>query len=229
MSRGDGRIFKVKGSNKFHCAVCVDGVEVRWSSGTESEEKARKQLKKATAQIECGVFIGPSEQRLKFEDLVTGLTNYYTVKGKASLKSLPFFLKPLRAAFGLDRARKITDDRVMKYTADRLREGAKPATVNKELGVLKRMFRLAVEGRGLSAASMPNIKLLSENNARQGFLDPADFTRLRDAGASIAHSSFITTAGPSARSARRGPVRVTMRSFQVCSCTICAEAASGTR
>src|SRR5258706_572866 len=73
MSRGDGRIFKVKGSNKFHCAVCVDGVEVRWSSGSESEDKARKQLKKATAQIECGVFIGPSEQRLKFEDLVTGL------------------------------------------------------------------------------------------------------------------------------------------------------------
>src|SRR5882762_11177833 len=39
MSRGDGRIFKVKGSNKFHCAVCVDGVEVRWSSGSESEDK----------------------------------------------------------------------------------------------------------------------------------------------------------------------------------------------
>jgi integrase len=87
----------------------------------------------------------------------------------------------LRAVFGTDRARRITDARVRAYTADRLDDKAKPATVNKELGVLKRMFKLAVEGKRLSKASMPNIKLLRENNTRTGFVKPADFRRLRDA------------------------------------------------
>jgi hypothetical protein len=179
--RGDGRIFKPKNSNKIHCAVCVDGVERRWSSGSESEDEARRQLKRAVAQIRCGLFTDPNEQRLKFEDLARSLADYYMVNGKASLTSLPYFLKPLRAVFGTDRARRITDDRVMTYTADRLRDGARPATINKELGVLKRMFALAVDAKRLSKSSVPTIKLLPENNVRRGFVDPADFIRLREA------------------------------------------------
>jgi len=180
--RGDGRIFKVKGSPYFHLAVCVDGVEKRWSSGTDDPDKADKLLQKACAQIEAGVFTDPSERRLKFEDMAGDLTNYYKTRGKkASENSLPYFLKPLRAVFGMDRARRITDARVRAYTANRLSDGAKPATVNKELGVLKRMFKLAVEGKLLSATSTPLIKLLPENNTRSGFVKPADFGRLRDA------------------------------------------------
>src|ERR1017187_2177682 len=109
--RGDGRIFKVKGSPYFHLAVCVDGVEKRWSSGTDDPDKADKLLQKACAQIEAGVFTDPSERRLKFEDMAADLANYYKINGKASLESLPYFLKPLRAVFGMDRARRVTDDR----------------------------------------------------------------------------------------------------------------------
>lgn len=179
--RGDGRIFKVKGSRFWHFAYCYNGKEIRESSGSENEKVAAKKLGKALAKIECGVFIGPRESRLGFEDMTADLANYYGINGKASLESLPYFLKPLRAVFGMDRARGITDARVRKYVADRLRDGAKPATVNKELGVLKRMFKLAVEGKRLSAASTPLIKLLPENNTRTGFVEPAEFARLRDA------------------------------------------------
>src|ERR1017187_6099410 len=111
--RGDGRIFKVKGSPYFHLAVCVDGVEKRWSSGTDDQDKADKLLQKACAQIEAGAFTDSSERRLKFKDMAADLGNYYKVNGKnASLESLPYFLKPLRAVFGTDRARRITDARV---------------------------------------------------------------------------------------------------------------------
>lgn len=182
MSRGDGRIFKVKGSPYYHCAVCVDGVEERWSSETDDPDKARKQLEKACAQKEAGLFIGPKEQRLKFEDMAADLANYYKTKGKtASLESLPYFLKPLRAVFGMNRARSIKADRIRKYTADRLDEGAAPATINKELGVLQRMFSLALEDERLSKASVPSIKRLTENNTRTGFVEPADFTTLCNA------------------------------------------------
>jgi integrase len=188
MSRGDGRIWKV--GPMLHCALSVDGVEVRWSSGVrwssetyaDDEAKARKQLEKACAQKEAGLFIGPKEQRLKFEDMAADLANYYRTKGKtASLESLPYFLKPLRTVFGMNRARSIKADRIRKYTADRLDEGAKPATINKELGVLQRMFSLALEDERLSKASVPAIKRLTENNTRTGFVEPGDFARLRKA------------------------------------------------
>jgi hypothetical protein len=48
----------------------------------------------------------------------------------------------LRAAFGLSRALDITADRITAYAARRQEAGAQPATVNRELSALKRMFRL---------------------------------------------------------------------------------------
>jgi integrase len=179
--RGEGRIFKVKGSRFWHFAFCYNGKEIRDTSGSENEDVARKKLGKALAQIDAGVFIGPKERRLKFEDMAVNLTNYYKIEGRASLKSLPYFLKHLRPVFGMDRARSITADRTRKYTADRLQDKAKPATINKELGVLKRMFTLAIGDELLPQASMPNIQLLTENNTRMGFVKPADFLRLRAA------------------------------------------------
>ena len=59
------------------------------------------------------------------------------------------------------------------YKAHRLDQGAKPATVNRELAAIRRAFRLAVDGGKL--AMMPKVKLLRENNVRTGFFEPAEF------------------------------------------------------
>jgi len=80
----------------------------------------------------------------------------------------------LREAFGLDRALAITSECVAAYTERRLASGAQPATVNRELAALRRMFRLAEE----RLRYRPRITLLAEDNAREGFLDPADFAAL---------------------------------------------------
>src|SRR5262249_62126327 len=48
--------------------------------------------------------------------------------------------------------------------------------VKRELGALRRMFCLAVRGEKL--ASRPPITLLREDNVREGFIDPPEFTRL---------------------------------------------------
>jgi integrase len=52
-----------------------------------------------------------------------------------------------------------------------------PASVNRELAALRRMFSLAIRAGKL--ASRPHIALLAEDNAREGFLEPADFAALR--------------------------------------------------
>src|SRR5262249_5829828 len=51
------------------------------------------------------------------------------------------------------------------------------ASINRELAALRRMFALAI--RASKLATRPHIALLAEDNAREGFLDPADFAALR--------------------------------------------------
>ena len=86
-------------------------------------------------------------------------------------------VEKLREVFGIDRALDITADRIAAYTARRLEFGMKPASVNRELAALRRMFTLAIRAGKL--ATRPHIALLAEDNAREGFLEPADFAALR--------------------------------------------------
>jgi integrase len=58
---------------------------------------------------------------------------------------------------------------VLRYANLRLEEKAKPATINRELAALRAGYRLALDNDTVLA--MPRIRLLPENNARQGFAD----------------------------------------------------------
>jgi len=96
--------------------------------------------------------------------------------GRRSLDTLRFRLKPLREAFGQDRARDVTAARITEYVRDRLAVKKARATVNRELAALRRAFALAIDQERLSA--VPRVRLMADNNARQGFVTPADFERI---------------------------------------------------
>lgn len=184
--RGMGRIFKR--GDTFWIAYNHRGKEFRESSHSSNERVASKLLKKRIIESGRGRVIGPSEERVTFDGMAADLENYYRINRKRSLKSLPYWLKHLRDAFSGWRAIDITADHVRGYVAKRLAgepppskvKKATPATVNRELTALKRMFSLAVRDHG-RLMSAPYIKLLEENNARQGFVEPGDFARLRAA------------------------------------------------
>jgi len=104
----------------------------------------------------------------------------YQNNGLRSTAALEARLRHLREAFGGMRAIDVTENRIEKYKETRLsektgRRGGKtqPATVNRDLAILRRAFRLAVGQKRVSAA--PTVTLLEENNVRQGFVEPADF------------------------------------------------------
>jgi len=99
----------------------------------------------------------------------------YRVNGKRSLRDAERHVETLRGAFSLDKALDITTDRIARYTAGRLEAGKSPATINRELAALRRMFSLAVRAGKL--AGRPPIVLLAEDNAREGFIDPPEFER----------------------------------------------------
>jgi integrase len=65
------------------------------------------------------------------------------------------------------------------YVAARLATKAAHATINRELAVLRRAYRLALKGGTLM--TMPKIRMLREDNIRTGFFERDEYERVRQA------------------------------------------------
>src|SRR5713226_5189944 len=75
------------------------------------------------------------------------------------------------------RAVNITTDAIREFTRKRQEEGAANGTINRSLALLRRMFRLAVEDGRLR--DVPHFPMLKEAPPRKGFLEYADFQKVR--------------------------------------------------
>ena len=73
----------------------------------------------------------------------------------------------------------ITTSDIRNYIAHRQDEEAASSTINRELAILKRAFRLAIQSGNL--LHRPQIPMLSEDNVRQGFFEQSEFEDVRDA------------------------------------------------
>jgi site-specific recombinase XerD len=104
----------------------------------------------------------PDAERTTFEDLATIILDDYKANERHSLRNIVYRLKTLGAVFGMDRAVDITADRIVAYVAQRREACAAAATINRELALLRRAFRLAA--RVGKVASRPEIDLLREDN-----------------------------------------------------------------
>lgn len=94
-------------------------------------------------------------------------------KGSESDGVASSHLKPVREAFGFDRAVSISADRLERFVQDRLGSGKAKATVNRELGALRQAFYLARKQKRLS--QVPYFPMLREDNARSWFFEKSDF------------------------------------------------------
>src|SRR5436309_13446468 len=81
----------------------------------------------------------------------------------------------LAESFGHLNAEEITEERIREYARRRMeKEGKAPATLRRELAVLKRMLRLA-------SSRLPRVPLVDMprvDNARQGFFEQEDVQAL---------------------------------------------------
>jgi hypothetical protein len=95
----------------------------------------------------------------------------YAANGRKSLARVKHAATHLKEFFdACTKTRVITSDRISAYQAERLGQGAKPATVKYELAVLRRAFRLG--GRAGKVAVRPEIQMLHVENTRKGFFEP---------------------------------------------------------
>ena len=154
----------------------VRGKRYRESVHSAKESDARALLKKRVAEIEAGKPPAGQMERTTVAALLDILTNDYKMHGLRSLKRVGYSANHLLKYFGETLVVDVTPDTVVRYVLNRQAEGAKPATINRELAALKRSFILGQKFKRVGF--VPYIEMLPENNTRQGYVDHANFLEL---------------------------------------------------
>ncbi len=167
------------GSTKLWCQYYVAGKAIRESTHETDPRKAEKFLHRRLGEIASGNFIGPNLERIRVSELAEDLERDYKINGRKSAewasRRWTLHLKPF---FGHLRTVNVTSAQIARYIDQRQREGAEPASINRELAFLKRAFRLGAQSTPPKVRVVPYIPMLRESNVRKGFLDGASYVRL---------------------------------------------------
>jgi integrase len=179
--KGTGCVYRRPDSPVWWIKYSRRGRPYRESAKTTNVRKAEAMLKNRLAEIATGTFLGPQAERVRVEELADDFIRDYRINGRRSLEDVTtrweLHLKPF---FGVLRAIEVTSELIARYVDARQRQGAKNATINRELAALKRMFRLGHQATPAKVQRMPAFPHLSENNVRKGFLDDAQYRTLVD-------------------------------------------------
>jgi integrase len=181
--RGQGRIYQRGGA--WWIAYYHRGAQIRESvrkaTAKNTQAAAERLLTQRQKTANTPAFVGPEAERLTVDELADAVVADYAIQEHRSLADVARHVAQIKATFSGLRAVSLTADRIAAYAKQRLEEGYARASVNRELAVVRRMFALAIQARKLTPAHRPYIAMLAEDNAREGFLEPATFGTLRAA------------------------------------------------
>ncbi len=175
-TRGTGSVFqssyrdrygRKRKSRTWSIGFYADGRFVRENTGKTRKSEAERILRRRLLEVEEGHATGSSDRRTRYEELAQLIRDDYASNALRSADRLERSLSHLSRAFADKRVTAITTAAIHSYKADRLREGAGTATVNRELAALRRMFHWGVRLGKVSRA--PAIDTLKEPPARAGF------------------------------------------------------------
>jgi len=159
----------------------VEGRPFQESTKTQDRSEALRLLKIREGDIAKGAYQGPKIDRTRFEDLVALIKQDYELNKRKTARRVNEYVQHLEPFFRRMRAIRITTEQIRAYIVKRQHGGAANATINRELGSLKRMFRLGLEQTPQLVARVPPIPKLQEHNIRSGFFEHEDFLALRGA------------------------------------------------
>jgi integrase len=118
--------------------------------------------------------------RVTFKELAEDLLREYRLNARGVKRAELSVTTHLLKYFGLFRAVQVTTQLIRDYTDRRLGEGAAPATVNRELAALKRMFNLGARSTPIRVERVPYVPMLKEDNVRKGFFEHEEYLAVRD-------------------------------------------------
>jgi integrase len=148
-----------------------NGQRIEETTEFSKYEDARDLLRDREGDISKGVAVTPRSIKLTFDDAVKDVVSDYTVNRKKSTEWVERRIKlHLTPAFGGRRLSSITTADLRAFAARRLEAKASAAEINRELAIIRRAFRLAVQGEKYHGR-VPAFPMLAEDNVRSGFLD----------------------------------------------------------
>jgi hypothetical protein len=219
-SRGDGSVYQPtyidkrtgqrKTASTWWVQYFIKSIRFRESSNSRSRREAESFLQRRLEAAAQGKPVGPNAGTVTFEDLAKILLDDYRANGRRSAERVEDALRHLHRFFAATHTSQISDDLVARYVGSRQEEGAAPATINRELGALRRAFRLA-QSAG-KVAFRPEISMLPEDNRREDLFEADEYQALLDkrAGVSTAcdsdrvhHRMAYQLGDPHATEARR--------------------------
>jgi len=117
--------------------------------------------------------------RVFIEELIADAQADYQNSGLKSAKQVESrWRNHLSEFFARRRASEITSDHLQKYVNARRTEGAEPATINRELSLLRRAFHLGRRQTPPKVTVVPFFPMLREAEPRKGFLKPSEYDAL---------------------------------------------------
>ena len=176
-------LYKRKDSDVYWMSYVVDGKRKRESTGTENKKLAEKIHAKITIEIEEGRHFENQAKKRTLKEMIgrfqqehTEHRDYYS---KARDKSI---FKKLYAFFGEAATLQEVENLIGGYEYHRKRQSVKPATILKELGLLRRIYNVArKQWKWKIANPVSDIELPKVRNERVRYLKPDEYTRLLSA------------------------------------------------
>ena len=194
--KGSGSVFqrtyrdsrgKPRKTNNWYIEFVAGNRTMREATKYTKRSDAAEFLEKRMSDALGGTIV--LSKNVTYDDLRALIITDYTNNGRKSLGDLKTTRLPrLDAVFGGTMAIDITTTSVERFKTLRLKDKSAPATVNRELASLKRMFRLGLR-QGM-VATMPYIAMLAEHNVRKGFFELDQFQTIRKHLPSEYHALF---------------------------------------
>jgi integrase len=181
----EGRTMRARGTGSVYPRGSVWWVKYydayghvhRESSGSKRQADAERLNKKRLAEVAAGArLVGHERERTTFDDLERAIADDYGLRRRKTLDSVLQSFRALRRSFGGWRACDIGYQELASYTARRLEE-RKPATVRRELVLLRRSMVLAHRAGRL--AIVPAFPTIAVDNARSGFFEDEQWRSVR--------------------------------------------------
>ena len=178
---------------KYWCMrFTYHGRQVRRSTGTADRRLAEAILGQVRVKMVEGRFFETLEEKTRtFEELMTRYLAEHAVK-KSAPRHDHGFAKKLTAFFGGRTLAEITPKLIVEYKNQRYAAGLKPASLNRELAMLKKAFNLAIkEWEWCRENPVSRVSMDRENNKRDRWLSVEEEARLLQGCAPWLHDLVI--------------------------------------
>src|SRR5262245_14229415 len=160
-----------KRANIYWISYSYQGKQHWESTGTDNKQFAKDLLAKRQVEMrEQRLFDVKKGAKVGFKELAEDFLAYYRDRGRKSLEPAETSVKHLRAYFGGKQSAEITPEAIEDYIKTRRQEPSKlwkptsPASINRELAALSKMFTLAIRPKKADKNPVMAVERLPEHN-----------------------------------------------------------------